>query len=533
MSKPIFDKANKIWHGPKIPPIYNPDQNLGQLILKVLQQTPDSINQISADTDVSVTCQQMHDRSVRIAKYLTKCGMKDGDVIGFVATNTENLAPIVIACFALGLPVNPLSPIMNEKDIVQMFTMTKPKIIFCDADNVKVVKNAVDEMKSEAKVLTVMDKVDGYECVTEILKEMEGESVDDIEFPSTDPNSTVMVLCSSGSTGSPKGVCKSHKQFIYDFHPYFKQNTSKPIRAFQTSHIYWFSGIYYIVIGALYKLVRIITTKSIEPQLVVDIINKYQANTLMIAPYAISKILQIENLQPMDSITYLMIGGSVLSRDIFNKFKNFIPNGTVVNCYGCSEEDYIAISEGDSEDGGGVPVVNTQVKIVDEAMNSLGPNEQGEIFIKKPVQFTEYFGDPEKTQATFDGEWFKTGDIGYFDDNGCLYIVDRKKEMLKYNNFQVTPSEIESVINEIKGIVNSSVVGVYDSNDGNDIIHAFVIVNESSNLTENFILEQVNGKVSEPKKIRGGVHIVKSFPLTFSGKISKIKLRKMAKELNF
>ena len=180
MSKATYDPVNKIWRGPKVPPIYNPDQNLGQLILKVLQQTPDLVTQISADTGVSVTCQQMYDRSIKIAKYLIKCGMKESDCIGFMAGNTENLAPVVFACFTLGLPINPLSPIMNEKDIIQMFSMTKPKMIFCDAENVNVVKNAVDEMKSEAKILTVMDKVDGYECATVILKEMENERV--VEF---------------------------------------------------------------------------------------------------------------------------------------------------------------------------------------------------------------------------------------------------------------------------------------------------------------------------------------------------------------
>ena len=178
MSKPTYDSINKIWHGPKVQPFFNPDQNIGFIILHILQQTPDLVSQISADTGVSVTCKQMYDRSVKIAKYLTKCGMKEGDLIGFVAANTENLAPIVFACFTLGLPINPLSPIMNEKDIIQMFSMTKPRIIFCDAENVKVVKNAADEMKSETKILTVMDKVDGHESMTEILKETEGQRVD-------------------------------------------------------------------------------------------------------------------------------------------------------------------------------------------------------------------------------------------------------------------------------------------------------------------------------------------------------------------
>jgi len=181
MSKATYDPVNKIWSGPKVPSNYNPDQNLGHLILKVLQQTPGAVTQISADTGVSVTCQQMYDRSIKIAKYLTKCGMKEGDCIGFIAGNSENLAPIVFACFTLGLPINPLAPAMNEKDIIQMFSMTKPKMIFCDAENVKVLQNSVDAMKSEAQILTVMDKVDGYECSTVILKEMESESVYDFE----------------------------------------------------------------------------------------------------------------------------------------------------------------------------------------------------------------------------------------------------------------------------------------------------------------------------------------------------------------
>ena len=181
MSKATYDPVNKIWSGPKVSTIYNPDQNLGQLILKVLRQTPDSVTQISADTGVSVTCQEMYDRSIKIAKYLTKCGLKEGDLIGIVAANTENLAPVVFACFTLGLPINPLAPIMNEKDIIQMYSMTKPKMIFCDAENVKVVQNAVNEMKSEAQILTVMDEIDGYECASEILKEMESQRVDDFE----------------------------------------------------------------------------------------------------------------------------------------------------------------------------------------------------------------------------------------------------------------------------------------------------------------------------------------------------------------
>jgi 4-coumarate--CoA ligase len=161
----------------------------------------------------------------------------------------------------------------------------------------------------------------------------------------------------------------------------------------------------------------------------------------------------------------------------------------------------------------------------------LDNNQQGEICTKLQSKFLGYFNEPQKSKEAFDGEWFKTGDIGYFDDEGFMYIADRKKEMLRYQGFQVTPTELEGIINEIKGVVSSCVVGVFDAVNSNDIIHAFVIPHESSELTEEFIHEHVNGKVIDQKRIRGGVHFVKTFQLLLTGKINRGQMKKMAAEM--
>jgi 4-coumarate--CoA ligase len=157
--------------------------------------------------------------------------------------------------------------------------------------------------------------------------------------------------------------------------------------------------------------------------------------------------------------------------------------------------------------------------------------KRGEIYTKRAAQFLGYLDEPEKTAEAFEDGWFKTGDIGYFDDEGFLFFVDRKKEMLRYQGFQVTPTELEGIINEIKGVVSSCVVGVFDAVNSNDIIHAFVIPHESSGLTEEFIHEHVNGKVIDQKRLRGGVHFVKSFPLGLSGKVDKKIMRGKAEEI--
>lgn len=242
-------------------------------------------------------------------------------------------------------------------------------------------------------------------------------------------------------------------------------------------------------------------------------------------------LLKLEILHKLESVESLLIGGAVVNDYTCQKFKPYIPNGKIITSYGSTEQDFLSQNFTDRNyDSSGFVYNNVEIKIINENGESLGPNEKGEICSKIPVQFTSYFNNPQKTAESFDGDWFKTGDIGYFDDEGYIYVVDRKKEMLKYKNFQVTPSEIEAIINEIKGIASSCVVGVPEQHTGNDIIHAFVILDESAVVTEKFIADYVETRVIDAKKIRGGVHIVGSFPLGLTGKVDRRKLLEMAKQ---
>lgn len=169
LSNTTFNSSIKVWSGPKVSPINDPNQTLGKLLLESLKKTPELITQISDDTGNSVTCQQMYNRSMAMIGFFNKHELKNGQIIGFVTKNTENLAPIVFACFTLGLPINPLSPIMNEMDIVQMFSKTQPAMVFCDADILEVVQKAMDKVNKSTKVVTVMEKIDGYECATDFI----------------------------------------------------------------------------------------------------------------------------------------------------------------------------------------------------------------------------------------------------------------------------------------------------------------------------------------------------------------------------
>ena len=176
---------------------------------------------------------------------------------------------------------------------------------------------------------------------------------------------------------------------------------------------------------------------------------------------------------------------------------------------------------------------------MDESENALGPNEKGEIYFKSIVPFSGYFGDPEGSKLAFDSEGFvKSGDIGYIDDDGLLFVLYRVKHMMRvpapgYGALIVAPIEIEDIINEIDGVMMSAVVGVFDMEIFLDIIYAFVIIDKSKvELTEEFVMNYVNSRVIEAKRITGGVQFVDKFPLTPSGKVLNRELKEVAKEIH-
>jgi len=165
-----YDPVQKIWSGRKFTPIYNTEANVGYLILQRLIQSPQNVYQVSDDTGIELTNLEVYKRSIKFANFLTKSRLKQGDVLGLNASNCEHLAPIMFACFTLGIAVNPLAVVMDVNDICYMWSKTKPKIIFCDGKIVEKVKNAVEKMELDAKIYTVVEKVDGFLSADEVLE---------------------------------------------------------------------------------------------------------------------------------------------------------------------------------------------------------------------------------------------------------------------------------------------------------------------------------------------------------------------------
>lgn len=175
---------------------------------------------------------------------------------------------------------------------------------------------------------------------------------------------------------------------------------------------------------------------------------------------------------------------------------------------------------------GGYPLPGVKVKVVDiDTHKRLGPHENGEIRVKGPLIMKGYAGNEEASRTIFDEEgYLKTGDIGYYDKDGCFFIVDRLKELIKYKGSQVAPAAVENVVLQHSGVAECGVVG-YPNEEAGELAVAFVVKKPGVKLVEKDILDFTNARLSPVSRLHGGVIFVDDIPKNQSGKILRRVLK--------
>lgn len=290
------------------------------------------------------------------------------------------------------------------------------------------------------------------------------------------------------------GVCLSHAAIL---DPASHDNLTKFSDVLLNfSSLYWISGWKALLRGTLNGATRIITTETFSPELYLRLVEQYKVTFALNSPHHLSLILKSDRLHQTDlsSLTLQWVSGGKCSYHIQKEFNSIFPNGRVYTMYGLSEGGWGMTFNWNGTDGVGQLLSGFQVKIVDDDGNRCGIDENGEVCFKANYKFLGYFGNQQATDEVFDNEgFFKTGDIGYFDIFGDLFIVDREKDLIKYCNFQISPSQIESFLIGSPDIKSVCVVGVPDKVQDTELPTAFVVRAENSTITENDIVEMVAG----------------------------------------
>jgi 4-coumarate--CoA ligase len=215
-------------------------------------------------------------------------------------------------------------------------------------------------------------------------------------------------------------------------------------RSFSFSPIYWGTGLMSMVLSAFNPgETRIVTMNPFSVELCAKMIDKYHPTSVQLNPAAMLPFLNSEYVHSVDftSVKMFMCSGSIVNEELRKKFKSIFPEKPLVVFYGMTEVPVSAMFPGSDYEGlkVGKIVSSIYLKIVDDDGNKLDNGEKGEIRAKFEFGFAGYFNNPEATAAALDDEgYFKTGDIGYIEDDGNLYILDRNKDIFKYKGYHVS-----------------------------------------------------------------------------------------------
>ncbi|XP_071055898.1 luciferin 4-monooxygenase-like [Onthophagus taurus] len=424
-------------------------------------------------------------------------------------------------------------------ELTHLLSITEPKIIFTS----KKVLNSFLEQKqiinSIEKIIVLDSKtnIEGTETMMEFINKHCEPDFDENKFKPVDVdplNHVATVLCSSGTTGLPKGVMITHDNIAT------RHNQLTDTRLSELNHEtlcaclpFFHSFGFMMIASGIPKRSTFVIMQRFDEEVFLKAINDFKINVIYIVPpianfLARSPLPLNYNLKSLEEI---LVGAAPLSQEI--EAKLFERNPTIKNLrqgYGLTEGTITLTLMRTKErklgsSGKLVPSVSGCVKDI-KTGELLGPNQVGELCFKGKMVTKGYYKNPEATKLAYKDGWLHTGDIGYFDEEGFIFIVDRLKELIKYKAFQVPPAEIEGILLTHPGIKDVGVVGKPDAIAG-ELPTAFVVRNPGKEVSEQEIVDFVAREVSKPKQLHGGVYFVDSIPKTASGKIMRRVLKEM------
>lgn len=527
---------------------YDDEPSFAHVVMKNLQKAGEKILIVSGITSDELSARELLEKAIAVAKILKANGIKSGDVISLVSENRFEFAYVLFGTILSNCTMATINLTYSEREMIHAMGLSKPKFVFVSPFAAEKVVNVAKTLKFIQKVVLFQDEEENpFGSQVTLFDDFIRAGLNDKSpfVPSTvadKTNAVSLILCSSGTTGLPKGVQLSQSNMIVVAR--FCQNTLVKLGFSEGEDVIvlgllpWFHAFgCTVLIGSISTAcARTVLLPKFEEGLFLSTIENYKCNLLLMVPplmVFLAKHPLVDSFD-LDSVRTIICGAAPLSADVQKAVEKRlgIPALTIRQGYGMSELSLATLLQKRLLTAGSVGDLNegSMAKVIDENGKTLGPNQRGELCFKGNQRMIGYIGNDKATADTIDSDgWLHTGDVGYYDEDKQFYIVDRIKELIKWKGFQVPPAEIEGVLLTHPKIKDAAVIGIPDEMAG-ELPLAFVVKADDS-LTEDEVINFVAKTASPAKKLHGGVKFIDEIPKNLSGKILRRELRELAKSL--
>ncbi|XP_010459729.1 PREDICTED: 4-coumarate--CoA ligase-like 2 isoform X1 [Camelina sativa] len=472
----------------------------------------------------------------RVAACLYALGVRKGDVVIILSPNSIHFPIVSLSVMSLGAIITTANPINTSGEISKQIDNSSPVLAITTCQLVS--KLAAASNSNLPVVLMDADHVpcdEGVKIVGRIETMIETEPSEPRVKQRVDQDDTAALLYSSGTTGTSKRVMLTHRNLIALVQAYrtrfdLEQRT---VCTIPMCHVYGFGSF---ATGLIALGWTIVVLPRFEMAQLLSAVEVHRSSYLSLVPPILVAMVnganEINSKYDLSSLHTVVAGGAPLRREMIEKFVENYPAVKVLQGYGLTESTAVAASMYTKEEtmrygASGLLAPNVEAKIVDpDTGRVLGVNQTGEMWIRSPTVMKGYFKNEEATAATIDSEgWLKTGDLCYIDSEGFVFVVDRLKELIKCNGYQVAPAELEALLLAHPEIADAAVVPIPDMKAGQYPM-AYIVRKAGSNLSESEIMGFVAKQVSPYKRIRKVTYLA-SIPKNPSGKILRRELIKL------
>jgi len=467
-----------------------------------------------------------------LARGLIAAGIQPDDRIGIYLPNCWEFAATYHAATLAGAVPTPLNPSYKEREVCYQLETSGAKILITDGPLICDCNlSGLPELRG---VFTIRTAAAGANSFAELLK----PTTSRLSSPNKEPERKVAALpFSSGTTGLPKGVMLSHYNLVVNVYQLTGPNcapfTSEEITLcfLPLYHIY---GLNVVLNPTLMLGSMLVMMPRFEPQRALQLIRDEQITFMPLVPPVLNIFCQAAERGefPRDHrVKWIKSGAAPLAPELPKRFT--AQTGIkIAQGYGMTEASpvtHVGFEEGPlyNPTSIGQPVALTECRLLNEMDDEAGSGGIGELVMRGPQFMLGYWKAPEATADVVRDGWYYSGDVARMDENGLFYIVDRRKEMIKYKGFPVAPAEVESVLLEHPAVRDCGVVGKQDIAAG-EIPCAFIVLREGTPSTEKtkdeicgYVGERLTG-YKQPREVR----FVTAIPRNPSGKILRRELRK-------
>lgn len=472
---------------------------------------------IDGSTGRTVTYAQLSETVDCVTAGLAARGFGRGDVFALCSPNVPEYAVLLLAVNRLGGVSTTMSPLYTAHEIARQLRETRARFLFTvGALAERCVEAARDTAVEAIFALGDAAETTPFRALTEC-----GLSA---HPPAAKPSDVAAMPYSSGTSGVPKGVMLSNRnlvaQLVQADSMLHRHADEVVLAVLPFFHIY---GLVLILLQGLRNGATLITLPRFDFVQFLDCVQRYRITMAPLVPPIVLQLTKHPDVERYDlsSLVQILCGAAPLSGEVERECARRI-GCPIAQGYGMTEFAGAAITKREGPDPGKTGSVgwiwpNMEARIVDVATGEdLGPNERGELWMRGPNVMLGYFERPEATrEALTEDGWLRTGDVAYVDDDGEFFIVDRVKELIKHNAYQIAPAELEAVLLTHPAVADAAVIPSPDEESG-EVPKAFVVLNWP--VDPQSILAFVAGEVAPYKKIHR-IEIVEAIPKSPSGKI--------------